>query len=474
MAQSQVEVQSWKSFYESNKGNYNQIRLEDLEHRISKFGETYQKQEGLGLDLGCGLISVFEYSDKNVIACDPLIDEYNGIVVKYPSRVEYVKSDYNKLPFKNEKFDWLFCINVIDHTPEPKELVKEMLRVLKKGGTLYFEVNFDKYLSPAHYDLWNEKMIEEDEYEEEDDPGYEAYECSEDDFSQVSKKLAGKFGFPERAVYAKKSESREERNSEEKKPYFPENIKFPKSNDKFYPKESDGVIHDSFVLKVISDRNSTGFEENKEFPIVMNSIVAGRYKIVEFLGSAAFSKAVQAIDTFTDEMVCLKIIENNKDYVDQSIDEIKLLLYIKENGDLDANNILKILDFFYHKEHLFIVTELLRDNLYEFYKYNREQEEEFYFTMGHLQRIAMQVLQGLDFLHSLKLIHCDLKPENILIKSYSRCLVKIIDLGSSCYIHDHLSSYVQSRSYRAPEVILGCSYDYRIDIWSLGCILAEL
>ena len=320
----------------------------------------------------------------------------------------------------------------------------------------------------------NEKMIEEDEYEEEDDPGYEAYECSEDDFSQVSKKLAGKFGFPERAVYAKKSESREERNSEEKKPYFPENIKFPKSNDKFYPKESDGVIHDSFVLKVISDRNSTGFEENKEFPIVMNSIVAGRYKIVEFLGSAAFSKAVQAIDTFTDEMVCLKIIENNKDYVDQSIDEIKLLLYIKENGDLDANNILKILDFFYHKEHLFIVTELLRDNLYEFYKYNREQEEEFYFTMGHLQRIAMQVLQGLDFLHSLKLIHCDLKPENILIKSYSRCLVKIIDLGSSCYIHDHLSSYVQSRSYRAPEVILGCSYDYRIDIWSLGCILAEL
>ena len=135
---------------------------------------------------------------------------------------------------------------------------------------------------------------------------------------------------------------------------------------------------------------------------------------------------------------------------------------------------LKIIDFFYFKEHLFIVTELLRDNLYEFYKYNREQEEEFYFSMGHLQRIAMQVLQGLDFLQGLKLIHCDLKPENVLIKSYSRCLVKIIDLGSSCYIHDHLSSYVQSRSYRAPEVILGCPYDYRIDIWSLGCILAEL
>mmetsp|Transcript_6459 Transcript_6459/g.5551 ORF Transcript_6459/g.5551 Transcript_6459/m.5551 type:complete len:201 (-) Transcript_6459:32-634(-) len=60
------------------------------------------------------------------------------------------------------------------------------------------------------------------------------------------------------------------------------------------------------------------------------------------------------------------------------------------------------------------------------------------------------------------------------MKSYSKCQVKVIDLGSSCFIHDHLSSYVQSRSYRAPEVILGCKYGYKVDIWSLGCIIAEL
>merc|ERR1712107_587857 len=52
--------------------------------------------------------------------------------------------------------------------------------------------------------------------------------------------------------------------------------------------------------------------------------------------------------------------------------------------------------------------------------------------------------------------------------------VKVIDFGSSCFIHDHLSSYVQSRSYRAPEVMLGLPYDQKIDLWSLGCILAEL
>lgn len=55
-----------------------------------------------------------------------------------------------------------------------------------------------------------------------------------------------------------------------------------------------------------------------------------------------------------------------------------------------------------------------------------------------------------------------------------RCEVKVIDLGSSCFVTDHLSSYVQSRSYRAPEVILGLPYDQKIDIWSFGCILAEL
>lgn len=71
-------------------------------------------------------------------------------------------------------------------------------------------------------------------------------------------------------------------------------------------------------------------------------------------------------------------------------------------------------------------------------------------------------------------MHCDLKPENILMRSYSRCLVKIIDFGSSCFLTDQLCHYVQSRTYRAPEVVLGFKYDQKVDIWSLGCILAEL
>lgn len=90
------------------------------------------------------------------------------------------------------------------------------------------------------------------------------------------------------------------------------------------------------------------------------------------------------------------------------------------------------------------------------------------------QAITRQCLEALMYLHSLGIMHCDLKPENILIKSYRRCEIKVIDLGSSCFQTDNLSLYVQSRSYRAPEVILGLPYDQKIDLWSLGCILAEL
>mmetsp|Transcript_79743 Transcript_79743/g.154129 ORF Transcript_79743/g.154129 Transcript_79743/m.154129 type:complete len:838 (+) Transcript_79743:77-2590(+) len=251
-------------------------------------------------------------------------------------------------------------------------------------------------------------------------------------------------------------------------------VKYAASGDSFYPVELDGVVYDSFGLRIVFERDKTGFEESKEFPIRMNTVVAARYQILEFLGSAAFSRAVQCLDLENNKMVCMKIIKNDKDFFDQSLDEIKLLKYINVNGDVDEHCVLRLYDYFYHKEHLIIVTELLRDNLYEFSKFNRECGDDPYFTLGRLQKIANQVLNALEYVHSLRLIHCDLKPENILIRSYSRCEVKVIDFGSSCFVDDHLSSYVQSRSYRAPEVMLGLPYDQKIDLWSLGCILAEL
>ncbi|GAB2247694.1 hypothetical protein Droror1_Dr00007576 [Drosera rotundifolia] len=231
---------------------------------------------------------------------------------------------------------------------------------------------------------------------------------------------------------------------------------------------------ETFNLKIVHRKNRTGFEEDKNFHVVLNSVIAGRYHVTEYLGSAAFSKAIQAHDLHTGMDVCVKIIKNNKDFFDQSLDEIKLLKYVNKHDPADRHHLLRLYDYFYYREHLLIVCELLKANLYEFHKFNRESGGEVYFTMPRLQSITIQVLEAIQFLHGLGLIHCDLKPENILVKSYSRCEVKVIDLGSSCFETDHLCSYVQSRSYRAPEVILGLPYDKKIDIWSLGCILAEL
>jgi len=181
-----------------------------------------------------------------------------------------------------------------------------------------------------------------------------------------------------------------------------------------------------------------------------------------------------ASDPDDPHYVCLKCIKNNKDFFDQSLDEIKLLQLINSSGDPDAHHVLHMYDFFYYKEHLFIVSELLRENLYEFGKYIRESGDDAYFTLSNLRKITSQCLEALDFIHTLGLIHCDVKPENIVIRSYSRCEIKLIDFGSSCFSTDNLTSYIQSRSYRAPEVVLGHPYDGRIDVWSLGCVIAEM
>jgi len=66
-------------------------------------------------------------------------------------------------------------------------------------------------------------------------------------------------------------------------------------------------------------------------------------------------------------------------------------------------------DFFYYKEHLFLVSELLRENLYEFGKFVRESGDAPYFTLSNLKKIGRSILEALDFVHNLGLIHCDVK-----------------------------------------------------------------
>lgn len=83
--------------------------------------------------------------------------------------------------------------------------------------------------------------------------------------------------------------------------------------------------------------------------MVLNSVIAGRYHVTEHLGSAAFSKAIQAHDLHTGIDVCVKIIKNNKDFFDQSLDEIKLLKYVNQHDPADKYHLLRLYDYFYFR-----------------------------------------------------------------------------------------------------------------------------
>ena len=236
-----------------------------------------------------------------------------------------------------------------------------------------------------------------------------------------------------------------------------------------------------FSLPIIFKSHVTGFEPTKDIILEPGNVVAGQYLVEGVLGSAAFSTAYKCVDLSSDEdssgcqdVVCLKVIKNTKDFFDQSLDEIKILELLRQTGKCNEKFIVEMKTFFYHREHLIIVTELLRQNLFEFGKFILDSGEEPYFTLPRLSYIARQCFIALEFVHGMGLVHSDVKPENILLASYSRAQAKLIDFGSSCYLTDRQSSYIQSRSYRAPEVVLGLPYDGRIDIWSIGCVIAEM
>uniref|UniRef100_A0A182T4B2 Protein kinase domain-containing protein n=1 Tax=Anopheles maculatus TaxID=74869 RepID=A0A182T4B2_9DIPT len=111
-----------------------------------------------------------------------------------------------------------------------------------------------------------------------------------------------------------------------------------------------------------------------------------------------------------------------------------------------------------------------RLNLYELIKKNNYQG----FSLSLIKRFCNSIVKCLRFLDELDIIHCDLKPENVLLKQRGSSTIKVIDFGSSCFSDRTVYTYIQSRFYRSPEVILGYPYDKAIDMWSLGCILAEL
>lgn len=210
--------------------------------------------------------------------------------------------------------------------------------------------------------------------------------------------------------------------------------------------------------------------ENGDYNFVISDHLAYRYEVMQLLGKGSFGQVLRCFDHKEKAYVAIKIIKNKKRFHQQAAVELKILDYISKNDLSDKSHLIHYLDSFIFRQHLCLVFEMLYGNLYECLKSNSFQG----FPLKVVKNIAVQILSGLQFMYQHRIIHCDLKPENILLVKPNKSGVKIIDFGSSCFEFEQIYTYIQSRFYRAPEIILGLRYSMSIDMWSFGCVLSEL
>nr|XP_020448894.1 homeodomain-interacting protein kinase 1-like [Monopterus albus] len=212
-----------------------------------------------------------------------------------------------------------------------------------------------------------------------------------------------------------------------------------------------------------------------DYQLVQHEIlcsVSCSYEVLEFLGRGTFGQVAKCWKRGTNEIVAIKILKNHPSYARQGQIEVGILNRLSaENAD--EYNFVRSYECFQHKGHTCLVFEMLEQNLYDFLKHSKFSP----LPLRHIRPILQQVATALMKLKSLGLIHADLKPENIMLVDPLRqpYKVKVIDFGSASHVSKAVcSTYLQSRYYRAPEIILGLPFCEAIDMWSLGCVIAEL
>ncbi|KAF5392383.1 hypothetical protein D9757_001502 [Collybiopsis confluens] len=233
-------------------------------------------------------------------------------------------------------------------------------------------------------------------------------------------------------------------------------------------------------------------DKEGHYIIVPDDIIHKRYRTVRLLGQGTFGKVVEAVDTFKNTKVAIKIIRAIPKYRDASKIEIRVLDTLKKRDPQNLNKCIHLLDTFDHRNHVCLVSELLGMCVYDFLKENDFSP----FPRHHIQSFARQLLNSVAFLHRESLIHTDLKPENILLVhndftsvnvplpgkknaplKMKRILkstdIRLIDFGSATFEKEYHSQVVSTRHYRAPEIILGLGWSFPCDVYSLGCILVE-
>ncbi|XP_072455785.1 mitogen-activated protein kinase 1 [Notamacropus eugenii] len=201
--------------------------------------------------------------------------------------------------------------------------------------------------------------------------------------------------------------------------------------------------------------------------------VGPRYTNLSYIGEGAYGMVCSAYDNVNKVRVAIKKISpfEHQTYCQRTLREIKILLRFRHENIIGINDIIRAPAIEQMKD-VYIVQDLMETDLYKLLKTQ-------HLSNDHICYFLYQILRGLKYIHSANVLHRDLKPSNLLLNT--TCDLKICDFGLARVAdpdHDHtgfLTEYVATRWYRAPEIMLNSKgYTKSIDIWSVGCILAEM
>ncbi|KAK2824255.1 hypothetical protein Q5P01_021430 [Channa striata] len=197
--------------------------------------------------------------------------------------------------------------------------------------------------------------------------------------------------------------------------------------------------------------------------------VLKRYQNLRPIGSGAQGIVCSAYDQILERNVAIKKLSRpfqNQTHAKRAYRELVLMKYVNHKNIIGLLNVFTPQKSLEEFADVYLVMELMDANLCQVIQMELDHER--------LSYLLYQMLCGIKHLHAAGIIHRDLKPSNIVVKS--DCTLKILDFGLARTAATGLlmTPYVVTRYYRAPEVILGMGYQANVDIWSVGCILAEM
>ncbi|KZL64758.1 mitogen-activated protein kinase HOG1, partial [Colletotrichum tofieldiae] len=235
------------------------------------------------------------------------------------------------------------------------------------------------------------------------------------------------------------------------------------------------LLHRSASLNLATFQNSILLDQVDRTPHKMAEFIraqifgttfeiTSRYSDLQPVGMGAFGLVCSARDQLTNQNVAVKKIMkpfSTPVLAKRTYRELKLLKHLRHENVISLSDI-----FISPLEDIYFVTELLGTDLHRLLT-SRPLEKQF------IQYFLYQIMRGLKYVHSAGVVHRDLKPSNILVNE--NCDLKICDFGLARIQDPQMTGYVSTRYYRAPEIMLTWQkYDVEVDIWSAGCIFAEM